>query len=293
MDKNTLKTVLGVLLGNTMLAFVVVAFVIPSGLVMGGATGVGLAITYYLPHLELSTVIFVINVMLFALGAAILGKKFALTTILSTVFYPMMLKLLGYVPGIDTITDNVLLSVIYAGLLLGAGIGVIIRVGASTGGSDILALLMQKGLHIPVAICMYIVDFSIIALQVTFSTAEQLLYGVLALIICTVVLGQVTVMGRAQMQLFIISKRYEEIRLALLTEMEVGATLVKIETGLEGKEQNAVLCVLPNRKLYGVKQKIHEIDSKAFVTVTQIHEVRGRGFTLERKEKMLVREMEM
>lgn len=287
MNKNTIKTVLGVLVGNTILAFVVVAFVLPSGLVMGGATGLGLAITHYLPGLELSAVILGINMLLFILGALILGKKFALTTIISTVFYPMMLKLLGYIPGIDGITDNILLAVVYAGLLLGLGIGIIIRAGASTGGSDILALLMQKGFHIPVAICMYIVDFVIIALQVTFATAEELLYGILALIICTMVLGRVTVMGQAQMQLFIISKHYEVIKQRLLTEMEVGATLVRIETGLLEREESGVLCILPNRKLYDVNRMIHEVDPKAFVTITKINEVRGRGFTLDRKDKAL------
>ncbi len=287
MNKNTIKTVLGVLVGNTILAFVVVAFVLPSGLVMGGATGLGLAITHYLPNLELSVVILGINMILFVLGALILGKKFALTTIISTVSYPVMLKLLGYIPGIDRITDNVLLAVIYAGLLLGLGIGIIIRAGASTGGSDILALLMQKGFHIPVAICMYIVDFVIIALQVTFATGEELLYGILALIICTMVLGRVTVMGQAQMQLFIISKHYEVIKQRLLTEMEVGATLVRIETGLLEREESGVLCILPNRKLYDVNRMIHEVDPKAFVTITKINEVRGRGFTLDRKDKEL------
>lgn len=287
MNKNTMMTVLGVLFGNTVLAFVVVAFVIPSGLVMGGATGIGLCITYYIPSLDLSAVILIINMLLFICGALIFGKKFAFTTILSTVFYPMMLKLLGMVPGIGDITDNVLLAVIYAGMLLGVGIGVIIRAGASTGGSDILALIMQKGLHIPVAICMYIVDFSIIGLQVTFATGEQLLYGILALILCTVVLGRVSVMGQAQMQLFIISKHYQEIKRGLLADMEVGATLVRIETGVLEREESAVLCILPNRKLYDVNRMIHEIDAKAFITISQINEVKGRGFTLERKEKEL------
>ncbi len=285
MNKNTIKTVLGVLFGNTVLAFVVVAFVIPSGLVMGGATGFGLAVIHYMPQWELSVVVFVINAILFIFGAMVLGKKFALTTLLSSVFYPVMLKVLGYIPGIDSLTDNVLLSVIYAGLLLGLGVGVVIREGSSTGGSDILALIMQKGLHVPVAICMYIVDFAIIAIQVTFCTGEQLLYGILALIICTVVLGRVAVMGQAQMQLFVISKHYQEIKKKLLADMEVGATLVHIETGLLEKTESAVLCVLPNRKLFGVNQMIMQIDPKAFVTITQINEVRGRGFTLDRKEK--------
>lgn len=288
MNKNTISTVLYVLLGNTILAFVVVAFVIPAGLVMGGATGLGLTVNHYLPELDLSMIIFCFNVVLFILGALILGKKFALTTILSTIFYPTMLEVMSRIPGIGQLTDNVLLSVIYAGILLGVGIGVIIRAGASTGGSDILALVMNKGLHIPVAICMYIVDFAIIGIQIPISTAEELLYGILALILCTVVLGRVTVVGQAQIQLFVISEYYREVKLALLDDIEAGATLVKIETGLEGKEQSAVLCIIPNRKLHDVKQTIQKIDPQAFITITQINEVKGRGFSIDRYEKTRV-----
>lgn len=287
MNKNTLVTVLHVLLGNAILAFVVNAFVIPAGLVMGGATGLGLTINYYVPSLDLSVIIFGFNIVLFGLGALVLGKKFAVTTILSTIFYPLSLEIISRIPGIDSITENVLLAVIYAGILLGLGIGIIIRAGASTGGSDIIALIINKGLHIPVAICMYIVDFTIIGVQIPISTAEELLYGILALILCTVVLGRVTVVGQAQIQLFIISDAYQEIRSGLLEEMEVGATLVRIETGLEQKDQSAVLCVIPNRKLHDVKVMVQKIDSQAFFTITQINEVKGRGFSIDRYDKTI------
>ncbi|MFI3208543.1 MAG: YitT family protein [Eubacteriales bacterium] len=287
MNKNTLITVLHVLLGNAILAFVVNAFVIPAGLVMGGATGLGLTINYYVPSLDLSVIIFGFNIVLFGLGALVLGKKFAVTTILSTIFYPLSLEIISRIPGIDSITENVLLAVIYAGILLGLGIGIIIRAGASTGGSDIIALIINKGLHIPVAICMYIVDFTIIGVQIPISTAEELLYGILALILCTVVLGRVTVVGQAQIQLFIISDAYQEIRSGLLEEMEVGATLVRIETGLEQKDQSAVLCVIPNRKLHDVKVMVQKIDSQAFFTITQINEVKGRGFSIDRYDKTI------
>ena len=285
----TIKTVLSVLLGNAVLAFVVTAFVLPIGLVMGGATGLGLVVQYYIPGMDLAVIIFGFNMMLFLMGAFVLGKKIALTTILSTFMYPIMLKIMGMIPGIDSLTGDVLLAVIFAGILLGVGIGIIIRVGASTGGSDILALVMNKGTHVPIAICMYIVDFTIIGLQIVFSSSEQLLYGILSLIICTLVLGRVAVAGQAQIQLFVISNKYREIKEHLLEEIGVGATLVKIETGLESKEQSAVLCIIQNRKLHDVKHMVQQIDPQAFITITQINEVNGRGFSLERNYKDVVR----
>lgn len=89
-------------------------------------------------------------------------------------------------------------------------------------------------------------------------------------------------MGQSQIQLFIISDSYEEIRQRMLEELDAGVTMVHIETGYGKENKKGVLCVIPNRKLYSVKEMVHEIDAKAFITITQINEVRGRGFSMDR-----------
>lgn len=284
MEKNWKKymsTVTGVLLGNAVLAFTVAAFIVPNGIIMGGATGIGLAISHYLP-VSLSTVIFALNAVLFVLGALVLGRKFAVATIASTFIYPMLLSVMQSIPGIDRLTDNILLSTLYAGILVGLGIGLIVRVGSSTGGTDIVALVFNKWFHLPVAIMLYVVDFLILGCQIFFSDTEQVMYGILALVMYTVILNKVMLMGQSQIQLFIISDSYEEIRQRMLEELDAGVTMVHIETGYGKENKKGVLCVIPNRKLYSVKEMIHEIDAKAFITITQINEVRGRGFSMDR-----------
>lgn len=284
MEKNWKKymsTVTGVLLGNAVLAFTVAAFIVPNGIIMGGATGIGLAISHYLP-VSLSTVIFALNAVLFVLGALVLGRKFAVATIASTFIYPMLLSVMQSIPGIDRLTDNILLSTLYAGILVGLGIGLIVRVGASTGGTDIVALVFNKWFHLPVAIMLYVVDFLILGCQIFFSDTEQVMYGILALVMYTVILNKVMLMGQSQIQLFIISDSYEEIRQRMLEELDAGVTMVHIETGYGKENKKGVLCVIPNRKLYSVKEMVHEIDAKAFITITQINEVRGRGFSMDR-----------
>lgn len=281
-----LKTVAGVLAGNMLLALTVAAIVVPHNLVMGGATGIGLAIHHYLPAMNLSVIVFIINAILFVVGAFTLGKKFAVTTLLSTICYPIFLEIAQSIPGIESLTKNTLLATLYGGCILGIGIGLVIRMGASTGGSDIIALVINKYAHIPISVCMYAVDFVIIAFQIMFCSPEDLMYGILALVLTSMLLGKVTVLGQSQIQLLIISDKYQEIKEKLLTEMSVGATLMKIETGLEGIQQSAVLCVLQNRKLYAVNEMIQKVDEKAFITITHINEVKGRGFTLDRNYKM-------
>lgn len=276
-----LKTSLGVFLGNTVIAFSVAAFVVPHGILMGGSTGIGLTITHYLPF-ELSMIIFLINMTLFLIGTFTLGKKFAVTTIASTIIYPAMLAVIQQIPGITELTDNILLATIYSGVLTGIGIGLVVRQGASTGGTDIVALVAGKYLHYPVAILMYVVDFIVIGMQVMFSTSEQILYGILGLVLLSIAMDKVVIFGQSQIQLMIISEKYELIRQRLLKDMDLGATMLFIEKGYSKEKEQGIMCVLSHRKLYDAKAMIAEIDDKAFITITQVQEVRGRGFTLEK-----------
>ena len=279
--QKNLETVLGVLVGNIVLAFTVAAFMVPHGIIMGGATGIGLTISHYLP-VQLSSIILIVNACLFLLGAVTLGKKFVITTIASTFLYPACLSVMQAIPGVAELTDNIMLATLYGGALLGLGVGVIVRVGSSTGGTDILALVFNKWFHVSVAVLMYIVDFTVLGAQMLFSDTEQIMYGILALVIETAILNRVMLMGQSQIQLFVISERHEEIRERMLKEQDVGVTMVHVETGYGKEEQKAVLCIIPNRKLYATNEMIHTIDEKAFITISQINEVKGRGFTMER-----------
>ena len=279
--KKHMNTVFGVLVGNAILAFTVAAFIVPHGVLMGGATGLGLTIAHYVP-VDLSIIIFIVNSILFVLGAAVLGKKFAVATIASTFIYPTFLSIVQKIPGIDGLTDNLMLATLYAGALLGVGIGLIVRVGSSTGGTDIVALVLNKWFHIPVAGLLYVIDFLVLGGQVFFSDTEQIMYGVLMLVLETAILNKVMLLGQSQIQLFIISEEYEHIREKMLKELDAGVTMVHIETGYGQENRKGVLCVIPNRKLYSVKELVQAIDPKAFITITQINEVRGRGFTMER-----------
>lgn len=276
-----LQTVLGVLGGNAILAFSVAAFIVPHGIIMGGATGIGLLLSRVI-SLPLSSLILAVNAFLFVWGTLVLGKKFALTTIVSTFAYPAFLSVAQMIPGITELTDNIMLAALYGGVLLGAGIGLIVKVGSSTGGTDILALIFHKWFHIPVAVLLYVVDFLVLGSQIFDSTSEQVLYGIMTLVLETVFMNRVMLLGKSQIQLFIISDKYEEIKERVLKDIDAGVTMVHIETGYGGREQKGVLCVIQNRKLYSVREIVQSIDPKAFITITQINEVSGRGFTMER-----------
>lgn len=279
--RKSLETIICVLLGNIALAVAVGAFIVPHGIITGGSTGIALTINHYVKG-NLSVTIFIVNIILFILGTIVLGKKFALTTLVSTVVYPVFLSIVQAIPGITKLTDHVMLASLYGGAVLGLGIGLVVRVGASTGGTDILALVLHKWFHIPLAVFIYMVDFSVLLCQAFFSNSEQILYGILVLVVAAMALNRVMLMGQSQIQLFIITEKYEEVKEKVLKEIDAGVTMVHIETGYGAKQQKGVLCVIPNRKLYSINQVVQMIDPQAFITITQINEVRGRGFTIER-----------
>ena len=113
-------------------------------------------------------------------------------------------------------TNDILLSAIYAGIMVGLGVGIVIRFGASTGGLDIPPLILNKKFGIPVAVSMYLFDFTVLLLQIVISTKEQVLYGILIVILSSIVLGYVSLAGQKKVQVMIISRHYQEIRDMLL-----------------------------------------------------------------------------
>ena len=209
--RKSLETIICVLLGNIALAVAVGAFIVPHGIITGGSTGIALTINHYVKG-NLSVTIFIVNILLFILGTIVLGKKFALTTLVSTVVYPVFLSIVQAIPGITKLTDHIMLASLYGGAVLGLGIGLVVRVGASTGGTDILALVLHKWFHIPLAVFIYMVDFSVLLCQAFFSNSEQILYGILVLVVAAMALNRVMLMGQSQIQLFIITEKYEEVK---------------------------------------------------------------------------------
>lgn len=280
--RRTLRTCASILLGNLILAFAIAAFVLPQGIMMGGATGIGLLLNHFL-NADVADIVLILNLAALLLGWITLGKAFVAATIASSILYPCLLNLAQKIPGIDSLTNDPLLASILGGGLIGVAIGAVMRVGASTGGTDVLNLVLHKWLHLPVSVFVYLTDILILGGQAFFSKPEQILYGVVLLVVETVVLNQVMLLGQSQIQLFVVSTHFHGIRQKLLAELQAGVTMVLIETGCAGEQQEGVLCVIPPRKLFAAKELIHAIDPSAFITVTQIKEVRGQGFTLERQ----------
>ena len=268
--------------GNALLAFTVEAFIVPHGIIMGGTTGLAIVLDGLVP-IDRATLVLLLNGVLLVLGGVILGRKLVTTTVASSLLYPMFLGLLERMPGLTRLTDNILLASLFAGVLMGVSLGMVMRVGSSTGGMDIASLILNKWTHIPLSICVYLMDTLVIGGQALFAgSSEPVMCGLVVLVLESILLDKVMILGQAQIQLLIISQKYDELRHLLLTKLQAGVTMIEIQTGALQERQQGVMCVIPNRKLFSAKEMIQSVDPAAFITITQVKEVRGRGFTLER-----------
>ena len=280
--KRKIKNTLLVLLGNIIYACTVKFFLLPSGLMTGGTTGIALAVNYW-TGLSVSLFVLLFNVAMLIIGWIVFGRTFAFSTILSTFAYPVFLSALNFIFGDVVITDDVLMNMVFSGLGIGIALGTVIRTGASTGGMDIPPLMLQKYFKIPVSVSMYIFDFIILLLQAFTHTADEVLYGIVLVLIYTMALDKMIMIGTTKTELKIVSCKSEEIRQAILEQMDRGVTMLEGEGGYLRKPTQIVLSVISNREVPKIEKIIHEIDPESFLIISRVSEVRGRGFTLSKK----------
>ncbi len=275
-------------LGNALYAFAVAAFVMPTGIVVGGVTGISIFLEKFIPEgwpIEVSYIVFAINVALFILGAIVIGKRFAITTAASTVLYPFFLGVFEKIFAKSAlIPDDLILNAAVAGLLIGVSIGIVARTGASTGGMDIPPLVINKLTGAPVGTTLLCFDVVVIATQLIKSDLTHVLYGVVMIVINSFVINQVMVMGNEKIQISVISNHMEEVRAAILTDMHRGITLISSRKGLTGEPCEMVMTIISTRQLARAKRLILDVDPTAFMIVTRVSEVNGNGFSFKNKD---------
>lgn len=276
-----LRNALTVLCGNAVVAFAIVAFLEPTGIITGGTAGISLTLQHWF-GIPIFITVSIVNAASFIAGFLVLGRAFALTTLLSTFAFPLFLSLFEHMDSLAHLTNDLLLCALLAGVSFGVGIGIVIQAGASTGGLDIPPLMAKKLFGIPVSTGMMVCNVAVLAMQVSFADIQGILYGLVNVLLMSITLDRLLLSGAQQAQVLIISEQYEAIRKRLLSE-DTGVTMVHIETGLSGTAQKAVLCVVPPRKLFLIKQFVQEIDESCFMMINTIAEVRGKGFSHARE----------
>ena len=279
--KQSLKVLLTIILGNAMLAFSICAFVIPYDIMLGGSNGIALAIQHFVP-VRLSVISACVNVSLFFLGLVFLGWKFAATSLASTIVYPLVLAIFELLPLGTLFEENIVVCALFCGALCGAGIGLVVRAGGSTGGMDIPPCILNKYKGIPVGTSLMFFDVVVVLTQVILKGTDGILLSLVVIVVMSFVVNKVVLSGEKKIQVLIISPAYQQIRKVILEEINCGVTMLDIETGYEGTSQKAILSVVFANKYPEIREAALALDSHAFIVASEVTNVNGQGYTIER-----------
>ena len=270
-----------ILFGNALYSLAVALFLEPSGLITGGATGIALAIGR-LTGLPVSGLLLFINLAMLVWGWAVLGRAFALNTLASSVLSPAFLGLFEGLLAGRVLTEDIFLCTVFSGLGIGVALGLVIRSGASTGGLDIPPLVLNKWFKLPVSATMLAFDIMVLLMQAVFSPVQQVLYGVVMVLIHTIVMDKMLMLGASRTEVKIVSSQSDAICAAILAQLDRGVTILHGEGGYTREPSAVLLSIVSNRELPRLEKLAHSIDPTCFLIVSHVTEVSGRGFSLDK-----------
>lgn len=270
-----------IVFGNALYSLAVALFLEPAGLITGGATGIALAFGR-LTGLSVSGFLLAFNLAMLVWGWVVLGRAFALNTLASSVLSPAFLALFEGMANGRVLTEDIFLCTVFAGLGIGVSLGIVIRSGASTGGLDIPPLVLNKWFKLPVSATMLTFDIAVLLMQAVFSPVQQVLYGVVMVLIHTIVMDKMLMLGASRTEVKIVSSQSDAICAAILAQLDRGVTILHGEGGYTREPSAVLLSIVSNRELPRLEKLAHSIDPTCFLIVSHVTEVSGRGFSLDK-----------
>lgn len=264
-----------VLLGSFFVALGFNLFLLPNNIASGGVAGIS-TILYDLFELEPSIVQWALNIPLFFLGVWLLGGMFGAKTLVGTVMVPFFVSLTSHW---NPASSDPLLAAIFGGMACGIGIGIVFRGKGSTGGVDLAAQIVHKFTRIPFGICVALFD-GLIVLTATFVfSVEEGLYALIGLFVTSRTIDLVQVGLNTSKSIMVITEYPEEVRYALLNEIDRGVTVWKAEGGYTQAEKKMIMSIVNQKEFSRTTQIIKQIDPGAFIVVMNASEVIGEGFS--------------
>ena len=261
--------------GSVLIALALDIFLVPNKIAAGGVSGLA-TIVFHVFRLPVGWVLIVLNIPLFLLSFRELGVRVFIRSVYGAMVTAVFVELLKtYVP---VMTSDVLLAAIYGGMITGIGMGIVLKAGGTTGGTDLVARLLHKYFPVTMGQGLLGADFVVISLAGIFFNVELALYALLSLFITSKVIDLVQEGISFAKAAYIISEHSEEITQAVFKELGRGVTALHGTGMFTGEERPVLLCVVGRTEQSRLKELIYEIDHKAFVFITDAHEVLGEGF---------------
>ncbi|MCG0313979.1 MAG: YitT family protein [Calditerricola sp.] len=273
-----LKNLLAITVGCAIFSFGLNYFTIANGLAEGGFTGITL-LANYIFGFDPGLVNLLLNVPLFFIGWKVLGRTSMIYTIYGVVAVSVFLWV--FKDFRQPLHGDLLLAALYAGVTLGLGLGLIFRYGGTTGGVDILARLAQKYLGWTMGRTMFLFDLFVIGASAYYIGREKAMYTLVAVFVATRVIDFVQEAAYSAKAALIVSDATADIARRILHEMDRGATLLKGKGGYTGTERDVLYVVVSRNEVQRLKALVHQVDPYAFVSIQDVRDVHGKGFTLD------------
>lgn len=279
-----IKSILTIIFGAAIYAFGLTYFIVPHHLFEGGATGITL-ITYYLFNIPISVMNLIINIPLFILAWKIFGAKTLYSSLLGTISLSIWLAIFDKIPLSFNLEGDLVIVALVAGVLLGLGLGIIFNAGGTTGGTDIVARILNKYTNISVGKLLFALDFLILMLiLIIFQDLRLVTYTLLFDFIVSRVIDLIGEGGYAGKGFMIITQKPMEVADKINEELGRGVTFISGQGYYSQKDLKIIYCIVARNEIVKMKELIHTIDPKAFITITEAHEILGEGFTFVNEE---------
>ncbi len=273
--KNERLTAYGqIVLGCVLAAMAYPMFLVPNAIAPGGLTGLA-TILNYLFGTPVGTVSLLLNIPLFLIGYRAMGRVFAFRSLIATILFSLLIDLLPFA----AVTDDMLLGSLFGGVLMGLGLGLILRGGATTGGSDMVARMVHTRFqHISVGAFLFFIDFCVVLTAGFFIRAESALYAFISIFVGARVIDVVVQGLERQKACYIITAHTDTVKAKLMRELGRGLTVFSARGGFRGEDRPVILCIVGAQELMRLKNVVRQEDERAFVFITDAYEVLGEGF---------------
>ncbi len=264
-----------ILLGALIAGAAYPLFMTPNRIAPGGMTGIA-TILNHLFHWPVGTVSLLLNLPLFLISYRAMGRIFAFRSLIATIFFTLFIDILPLQP----MTNDPLLGALYGGVMLGAGLGLIMRGGATSGGSDMIARMVHKRFQfISVGSFLFAIDFAVVVSAGFLIGTTEALYALINIFLSAKVMDVVIIGFSSNKACFVMSSRWKEISERIMREMDRGVTQLIARGAYTGTERPTLLCVISRSEIMAFKRILREEDENAFVIIVEAHEAIGDGFS--------------
>lgn len=264
-----------VILGSLLLALAFVWFFVPYDIAPGGVTGIATVISH-LTGLSIGLLSFLINLPLFLAGWRQVGWRFAVRSFISMMLVSLFIDT---VPGAD-LTGDPLLASVFGGVVMGVGLGLVVRAGATTGGTDMAANMVHKAVSfVSIPVVLFAIDGAVVMIAAMVFGLQAAFFALIALYTSTLAMDAVIKGFNTAMQFIIITRAPEPIIQRIHVELERGCTRLRAQGTYSGEDIGTLLCVVSRMEAARLKKMIAEEDPLAFVTVCNVNEALGEGFS--------------